>query len=131
MRLKRRTVVVVILLAGLASVPVVWFCRALSRDPVGPPKGPLPDAFEGPLAEPVSGQFVGHTESAVVERFGPPSHRWRGHYAIPPLEYQLKYHDAVTLTYARPSGVLYLSFCREGGMLVCFSSDWMPNGWEF
>jgi hypothetical protein len=79
----------------------------------------------------VSGHFVGHTESSIVEQFGPPSARGEGHYAAPPVGYRLKYPDAITATYVRPSGVLYLSFCKERGQLVCFSSDWLPQGVVF
>ena len=102
----------------------------LTREPVGPPRSGLPQAVEGER-EPVSGHFVGHTESSIVERFGPPSDRRDGHYAAPPVGYRLRYPDAITATYVRPSGVLYLSFCKERGQLVCFSSDWLPQGVAF
>lgn len=102
----------------------------LTRERVGPPIGDLPQAVEGGT-EPTSGQFVGHPEPSIVARFGRPTHRWRGHYGNPPTNYCRVYPDAFTLTYARPTGTLYLSFCEEQGRFVCFSSDWLPTGVVF
>jgi hypothetical protein len=130
MRLRQWTAVALLLLTCVGFVTFVVRLRATSREPVGPPNGDLPNAIEGG-PEPAFGQFVGHSESSIVVRFGPPSNRWKGHYAAPPISYRLKYPDAITATFVRPSGVLYLSFCREEGRLVCFSSAWMPEGWAF
>ena len=109
-------------------VTYVW--PSLMREPVGPPRGELPQAVEGG-SEPTSGQFLGHPESDIVERFGLPTHRWEGHYGAPPISYQRKYPNVITVTYERPTGTLYLSFCKEQGRLVCFRSAWMPAGWVF
>lgn len=106
----------------------VW--PSLTRDPVGPPRGELSQVVEGG-SEPTAGAFVGHPEANIAERFGPPTHRWRGHYGAPPLSYQRTYPEAVTAVYERPAGTLYLSFCEERGRLVCFGSDWLPAGWVF
>lgn len=127
----RRTAVILAVLAcgGLAGyLIIVW--PSLTREPVGPPRGELPQAVEG-WPEPTSGQFVGHPESSIVERFGPPTHRWQGRYGAPRVSYRRTYPDAITATYKRPTGILYLSFCKEQGRLLCFSSDWLPEGWEF
>ena len=131
MKTRKRVVFGLLLLGCVVGVLCcVYFWPMLTREAIGPPKGALPDSIEGGN-DPVSGQWVGHVETDVVERFGPPSHRWSGHYAAPPVEYKRRYPDAVTLTYIRPAGILYLSFCRENGRLVCFSSDWLPEGWVF
>ena len=50
---------------------------------------------------------------------------------MPGLKYTLTYPDAVSVTYVRPDGELYLSYCWEWGKWVCFRSDWMPEGWVF
>jgi hypothetical protein len=128
---KRRTAIGLALLAGVALagyLVAVW--PSLTRKPVGPPQGELPQAVEGGL-EPSSGQFVGHPEASIEEQFGPPTHRWQGHYGNPPVSYRMMYPDAITATYERATGTLYLSFCKEQGRLVCFSSDWVPTGWMF
>lgn len=113
---------------GLLFVMAMW--PIWTRESVGPPGGELPHMVEGGQ-EPIAGQFVGYSESSIVEQFGPPSTRWKGHYGAPPLVYRWKYPDAVTATYIRPSGTLYLSYCRERGRVVCFRSDWMPAGAVF
>src|SRR5262245_36188325 len=129
---KRRRIAVA--LAVLSCVALAGYLVAvwpsLTRESVGPPRGELPQVVEGG-SQPFSGQFVGHPESSIMERFGPPTHRWEGHYGAPPVSYQRTYTDAITVTYERPTGTLYLSFCKEQGRLVCFSSDWMPTGWVF
>lgn len=128
---RRRTSITLAILASIALagyLVVVW--PSLTREPVGLPRGELPPAVEGG-PEPTSGQFVGHTETSIAERFGPPTYRWQGHYAAPPVSYQRTYPDAVTATYVRPTGTLYLSFCKVRGRLICFRSDWMPSGWVF
>jgi hypothetical protein len=100
------------------------------RGAIRPSQDQLPNVIEAGK-EPISGQFVGHTESSIVERFGLPSTRYRGHYGLPGVLAESKYPDAVTVTYKRPSGVLYLSYCWQWGTWVCFCSDWMPEGWAF
>jgi hypothetical protein len=128
---RRRIAVVLAALAGLTLagyLVAVW--PSLTRQPVGPPRGELPQGVEGG-SEPASGRFVGHPEADIVGRFGLPTHRWRGHFGAPPVSYQRAYPDAVTATYERPAGALYLSYCEERGRLVCFSSEWLPAGWVF
>jgi hypothetical protein len=105
---RRRTAAI---LAALTTVALVMgICPWLARNEIGPPQAELPQTLEGG-SELVSGQFIGHTEASIVERFGQPTHTWRGHYGNPPLSYRLKYLDAITTTYNRATGTLYLSFC--------------------
>jgi hypothetical protein len=120
------TLVACVALTGYLATVWPW----LTRGRLGPAPGELPPSVEdGP--EPSSGRFVGHPEASIVERFGPSTARWQGHYGNPPMSYRRTYPDAVTVTYVRPMGTLYLSFCKEQGLLICFSSDWMPTGWVF
>src|SRR5687768_14456479 len=110
MSIRRRTAAILLALAGVAgSIYVVLVWPMLTREPIDPPEGELPQSVVG-AREPIAGQFVGHSESSIVERFGPPSHRWKGHYGAPPAGYKWRYLDAITATYVRPTGVLYLSF---------------------
>ena len=128
---RRRAAVVLAVLACVAMagyLAAVW--PSLTREPVGPPPSELPQVVDGG-SKPTSGQFVGHPEASIVERFGPPNHHWQGHYGAPPVSYQRTYPDAITATYERSTGTLYLSFCEERGRLVCFRSDWMPTGYVF
>jgi hypothetical protein len=128
---RKRTAVALAVLACVTLagyLVVVW--PSLMREPVDRPQGGLPQAVAGGL-ESTSGQFIGHTEASIVERFGPPTHRWRGHYGAPPASYQRTYPDAITVTYEGQTGTLYLSFCKEQRRFVCFSSDWLPAGWAF
>jgi hypothetical protein len=131
--MRRRNRFGLVVLAALGAAIAIYlgaYWPMLTRDPVGPPREMLPSSVEGGL-EVIEGQFLGHTETDIVERFGPPSHRWEGHYGAPAIEIPRTYPDAITATYLRASGILYLSFCREGGQLVCFSSHWMPEGAVF
>jgi hypothetical protein len=125
---------VVVVLAMLVGCVLTGYLATLwpwlTRGPIGPPRGELPRALEGG-SEPISGQLVGQPQSSILGRFGPPTHRWEGHYGNPPVSYTRTYPDAVTVAYERPTGTLYLSFCKEEGRLVCFSSDWMPTGCVF
>src|SRR5262245_38438579 len=63
----------------------------------------------------VSGQYVGQTREEVLERLGDPSHEWSGHYGKPPLEYARAHDPALSMTYVRRSGGLYLCFEKAGG----------------
>ncbi|HSQ58217.1 MAG TPA: hypothetical protein VLM40_21005, partial [Gemmata sp.] len=106
------------------------------RELIGPPTHALPDSLDGPNGSKTSPedwhqfdqQFIGHTEAAITTRFGPQTHRWEGMYGNPPVHYRMKYPDAVTAIYERPSGALYLAFCWEKDKLVCFSANWVPKG---
>jgi hypothetical protein len=102
----------------------------LSRAAIGPPHGELPQTLDC-IERSTEELFVGHLESRIVQQFGLPTQRWEGHYGNPPVRYCRTYPDAITFTYERPTGTLFLSFCREGPKLVCFSSDWLPSGWAF
>lgn len=79
----------------------------------------------------VYGNWIGFTESQIEERIGTPTHRRAGHYGVPGVKYRFIYPDAVTATYVRTSGILYLSYCIDCGRLVCFRSDWFPSGTVF
>lgn len=131
MRLGRRTTIVLATVAGVAlGGYAILRYPAWTRTPVGAPVEGLPAAIEDG-SEPTADRFVGHTEADIVSRFGPPTHSWSGHYGAPPLQFQHVYHDATTATYVRAGGVLYLSYCVEGGRRVCFTSHWMPEGCVF
>lgn len=116
---------VAIFLAGCVTGCLVALWPWMTRPPVGPPVGPMPQTLDGGL-NPQQGDFVGFSETEIVERFGPPTHRWKGHFG---LRSDSEYPDAITATYILPAGILFLSFCEEGGRLVCFTSVWQPDGW--
>jgi hypothetical protein len=133
MKSHRRKVFILLGIGLLVSALLAVGMRFLSRwltERVGSPNGELPAAIEAGR-KPVFGDFYGHTQASIIERFGLPSLRWEGHYGMPPLSYSERYPDAVTMTYRRPTGTLYLSFCLEKGEWVCFSSAWMPTGCVF
>lgn len=80
----------------------------------------------------VSGEFVGQKRAAIEAKYGPPSGECKGHYGNPGYEYEKQHDPAITLTYIRGGGSLYLSFEQnKQGEWVCFSSHWMPNGAVF
>jgi hypothetical protein len=120
-------------LTGLTLVGL-WMKVGTSRKPVGPPQNALPESIDwgGPVIDGPAfdwnRSFLGHTKAAVIHRFGPPSSSWNGSYGQDSSE---GYDPAVTLVYRRHSGAMYLSFCLENDEWVCFSADWLPNGWAF
>ncbi len=129
----KKGVVALLATIGIAlSIHLVNSWQNTARKPVGVPVFELPelDVFDGEK-KPVQGTLAGHAESKILERFGPPSDRWDGHFGCPPYDYSRQYPDAVTAVYIRPSGTLYLSFCQQEGRSVCFSSCWLPKGWAF
>jgi hypothetical protein len=132
MKGRRRTAVI---LLSLACVVLVVYAVAgrprLFRQAVGPPGADLPESAEGLPYDEVERRFVGHTEADVVERFGPPSKRWEGHFGMPPDWYRRKYPEAISAAYERPTGTLYLSFCKQDGGMVCFTAYWLRKGWAF
>lgn len=80
----------------------------------------------------VSGEFVGQTRTTIEAKYGPPTNECKGHYGNPGYEYEKQHDPAITVTYVRGGGTLYLSFERnKQGEWVCFSSHWMPNGAVF
>ncbi len=122
-----------LILGVLAVIAIVVGTRLYlypPREPIGPPDGEFPTRVEGG-AEPVTGHLVGHLRSHILQRFGPPSHQCAGHYGNPPFEYRRRFWGAVTWTYDRPPGTLYISFVPQGEDWVCFSSDWLPRGVVF
>lgn len=80
---------------------------------------------------PVQGQFVGQTRAAIEAKYGKPTDEWTGHYGNPPVSYAEQHSPAISTTYQRFGGTLYLSFEPRQGEWVCFSSDWLPNGCVF
>jgi hypothetical protein len=80
---------------------------------------------------PVEGEYVHQTREAILSRFGTPSHQWQGYYGNPDLSYTSTHSPSITMTYIRPTGVLYLSFEEVNGEWICYSSHWMPDGWVF
>ena len=91
----------------------------------------LPDKIDGGMLDQAHNLFLGHTEAAISERFGAPTHRWKGHYGLSSPRYRWQYYDAISITYENPSGTLYLSFCKQRGEWTCFSSSWLPPGAMF
>jgi len=64
---RRRTAVALAVLASVVlAVYAVVVRPSRMREPVGTPRGELPQVVAGGL-EPTSGQFVGHAEAAIVE----------------------------------------------------------------
>ncbi len=108
-----------VLAAGAAAALAVYLYRGNPFDPIDRGKSPVAD------------QYVGQTKAALIAQYGRPTHEWEGHYGNPSLAYAEQHDPAVTLTYVRSTGALYLSFERKGDEWVCFSSCWMPNGWAF
>jgi hypothetical protein len=100
------------------SIPPIIYALVESRRDRGP--------------EPVYGEYIGWTRTAIEAKHGPPSHEWQGHYG-PPVdeEYARKHDPAVTVIYERGDGTLYVSFEKKNGEWICFRSDWMPTGWVF
>jgi hypothetical protein len=80
---------------------------------------------------PFSGEYIGQTRASVVARYGPPSAEWQGHYGNPREDWAKNHEPAVSMDYKRLTGNLYLSFHQVNDEWICFSSDWMPDGWVF
>ena len=128
----RISIALFVVFALLLTVSLLYWWPSLTREPIGPPRHPLPDTVDCPQgASPwreFELRFVGHAEESIIDRFGPPAQRWKGHYGAPPVNYQRSYPGAFSMTYERPSGTLYLSFCVENGQVVCFGATWLPKG---
>jgi hypothetical protein len=73
-------------------------------------------------------EYVGQTKASIVAQYGQPTCQWAGHYGQPPEDYVKQHDPAVSCTYTRATGALYISFEQKGGQWVCFSSHWVPNG---
>ncbi len=121
---EQRSIIIYSMTAALvlACASLVAFC-IIGKSKVNP--------IDDPLSGPISGEYVGETKTDLISRFGEPSHQWNGHYGSPSLEYARQHVSAITITYKRPNGVLYLSFEKKGDEWVCFRSNWMPNGCVF
>jgi hypothetical protein len=74
---------------------------------------------------------VGQTLGGILQRFGPPSGRWAGHYASPAGGGARDRRPVFSLAYQRPSGTLYLAFHLVDDDWVCFNSTWLPGGEDF
>ena len=99
------------------------------RSPVGPPVGEMPATIdEAPHA---ASRYIGHIKDRVIERYGPATRQWEGHYGNPPLSYRTRFDPTITLVYDRPTGSLYLSFATEHEEWVCFSAHWLAKGATF
>jgi hypothetical protein len=79
----------------------------------------------------VFGEYVGQTRESILQRFGPPSHEGEGYYGKPEVKWTKAHSPAITMTYVRSTGVLYLSFEEADGTWTCFESAWMPDGSQF
>ncbi len=127
---KALTIVAFGLLVAAVVAVVLWQGIEAPREPIRPPAGELPDQIEGE-DQSIHDKFVGHSKSSIMGRFGPPTEEYNGWYGYPMVEISRKYPDAVTLTYKKPAGILYLCFSIENREWVCFSSTWHPEGWRF
>ncbi|MBP3956122.1 hypothetical protein J8F10_12595 [Gemmata sp. G18] len=135
----RLVIVLLVPCVATGALAAVTYWPYLTRSAVGPPKFPLPGTIEGPAYSEADAAnwyefdrcFVGHTEASITEHFGPPTEHWAGHYGMPPLSVQRLYPEAVTHIYQRPSGQMYLSYCREKEQWVCFSATWLAQGAVF
>jgi hypothetical protein len=88
------------------------------------------DSLDGGMMV-VQNHYAGWTKGDVIGHLGPPSTHSDGHSGDPPLDYARQHSPAITFTYFRPAGTLYLSFEQVNGEWVCFSSDWLPKGAAF
>ena len=86
--------------------------------------------FGRSLKQPVG--FGGQTKEAIEAKYGKPTGESAGVFGLPDISY-VKFHSrAITTTYIRFSGRLFLSFeQRQDGEWVCFDSLWCPNGVVF
>jgi hypothetical protein len=80
---------------------------------------------------PIADEYLGKTKTFLIWKYGSPSKEWSGHYANPPTDYIEQHKPAITISYERFTGVLYVSFERKGDEWICFSSHWLPKGWAF
>jgi hypothetical protein len=81
--------------------------------------------------EVVAGEYLGKTKASIIQRYGPPSKEWAGHYGSPPTDYMEQHSPSVSLLYQRLTGTLYISLEKKDDDWICYSSHWMPNGAEF
>src|SRR5436853_175779 len=99
MAMHRGRIRVTLLALGLVvgTVWLLWAWPSLTRGPIGPPRHPLPDTVvcnsnsDSSAWRDFGVRFLGHPETSVIERFGQPTHQWKGHYAAPPVSYQRTY----------------------------------------
>jgi hypothetical protein len=117
---RRKTILFVAAVSAVGIVAIaVYLVRGNIFDPLNRGRSP------------VSGEFIDQSRKAIEAKFGPPSHECKGHYGAPPVFYTSQHDPAITVTYERGGGTLYLSFDQREGEWVCFRSDWMPTGWVF
>jgi hypothetical protein len=140
-----RLSLIVAIAFALPLVAGLWYrWPSFTRELVPPPQYPLPDTVEGwpyPLTPEwrmkldqeykegrFEDRFLGHTERSIVERFGQPDFRLKGDRRDWRVDRRRAYFEAFTVQYVRPSGRLYLSFCRQAGEWVCYDAHWNPDG---
>jgi hypothetical protein len=80
-------------------------------------------------SQPITGTHAGRTREAIVAELGRPSSEWVGHYGLPSASYRLRHKGAKVLYYHWQSGDFYASIEEVNGRWICFSSDWLPEGW--
>jgi len=90
--------------------------------------GNIFDPLDGGRA-PVPGRFVGQRKETMEATYGRPTSEWAGHFGAPDASYAELHSPAISTTYERLSGTLYLSYEQRQGEWVCFDSFWCPNGW--
>lgn len=121
-------------MVGLLAVVVVVIIGAsvalylgLFQDHVPKSHQELPPSIESGREH----QFVGHSLTSIFEKYGKPDTQWDGLFGNQEAWPRLKYWNAVTWVYRRPTGELYLSFCPQDGGRICFRSTWLPTGSSF
>lgn len=82
----------------------------------------LPERLDGTAFE---DRFSGHSETAIVARFGEPVERLGGN---GPFEFDRReYPEARVVRYAGLRGALFLAYCRQRGKWVCFRAHWQAD----
>jgi hypothetical protein len=121
-KLARRALLTVVLLTLAAGVLIVAFYILHAS------------SFFDPIDrghDMVRSEYIGRTKASILEQYGPPTQESSGYYVPRNVQYTKQHEPAVSMTYVRARGVLYLAFEQKGDYWVCFSSTWMPNGMEF
>jgi hypothetical protein len=91
----------------------------------------LPQALEGGFHSfdrmVFEDRFPGHSETAIVARFGQPTERLSDDDASPFKFDRREYPEARVVRYAGVRGQLHLAYCRQRGKWVCFRAHWQSD----
>ena len=93
--------------------------------------GNILDPLDGGRTVVAVPKFIGQTREAIEAKYRKPSDYSAGHFGLPDISYVKQHSPAISATYMRFSGRLFLSFEQRQGEWVCFRSLWCPNGWDF